>query len=337
MTENEILAYIAGIMDGDGSFSICRKKDKKAFNLLHFPFIQFGSLEKNTLEFLKNHWKGSIITQKSHVNKNGKVKKEFFHWRLEKSGRCQPFLESVIPYLEIKKERAEFLLDYIKRNPFKRGSNRLDPGVVASRERDYLKMQEFNDEKTFSINVVRARKTYSEDVVFWAYFAGLLDTDGSFSIKKEKTSRYSPQILLTQTDVRGINKIRKNCPFGAVCFVTAKSTQMGGCYRFGIYSVAEIKILIPKLLPYLRRKNLQALELLKFCNEKQNVSHRQAGVPEEELKFREECYQNVCNLNKYGVYKPSLIDLEAREGDRAQGESQRERLSEMGSKEHAIV
>jgi len=54
--------------------------------------------------------------------------------------------------------------------------------------------------------------------------------------------------------------------------------------------------------------------------------------------FREQCYQEICNLNKYGVYKPSLIDLEAQKmGDRAEGKCRGERLSEKASKEDAIV
>ena len=45
----------------------------------------------------------------------------------------------------------------------------------------------------------------------------------------------------------------------------------------------------------------------------------------------------IVYCGKYGVYKPSLIDLEAREGDRAEGESHGERLNEMDSKECAKV
>lgn len=47
------------------------------------------------------------------------------------------------------------------------------------------------------------------------------------------------------------------------------------------------------------------------------------------------------SLNKYGVYKPSLIDLETVAsnvaGDRAEGESHRERLSEKAPIGDAIV
>lgn len=337
MTENEKLAYIAGMMDGDGSFSLCRRTNPKGKNYLFFPYIQFGSLKKEMISDLKEKWGGSIVFRPDRIGKDGIKRNPFYWWRLEKNGKCQPFLEAIIPYLEIKKERALFLLNYIKRNPFKRGSNPLSLEVLASRENDYLRMQEFNNEKTFGRNAVKATKCISQDSLFWAYFAGLLDTDGSFSIKKEKNNRYVAQVLLTQTDIRGINKIRKNCPFGSLFLVKAKSTKLGRCYRFGVYRKEEMELMLPYLIPFLHTKKKQAEEILKFCQEKKTITHRRGGTPIEELNFREECYQNVCNLNKYGVYKPSLIDLEAREGDRAEGESHRERLSEMDSKEYATV
>ena len=51
---------------------------------------------------------------------------------------------------------------------------------------------------------------------------------------------------------------------------------------------------------------------------------------EDQKMLRDNFYNKMKNLNKYGVYKPSLIDLEAQEqGNKAEGESHRERLNEM--------
>jgi hypothetical protein len=50
--------------------------------------------------------------------------------------------------------------------------------------------------------------------------------------------------------------------------------------------------------------------------------HRQASIPLKQLEFREKMYQELCHINKYGVYKPSLIDLEAHVvGDRAEAKA----------------
>jgi hypothetical protein len=83
------------------------------------------------------------------------------------------------------------------------------------------------------------------------------------------------------------------------------------------------------------KENAQVL--LNFCQNFSPVKHRQASVPKEELDIRENFYQELIHLNKYGIYKSSLIDLEAPRGDRAEDESHGERLSEKTSKEDAIV
>lgn len=337
MVQEEDLAYVGGLMDGDGSFSLCRRVNHKGVNLLHYPLIQFGTLNSKVAEMLKDSFGGTCSHSATHIKKDGIVRRDFYRWNLQKSGKCLPFLEKVIPYLEIKKDRAEFLMDFIKRNPFKRGSVPLDEKTVFSRENDYLKMKEFNDERTFRRNLVKQTRNITTDVFFWPYLAGLLDTDGSFSIKKEKTGRFSAQILLTQTDIRGINKIRRNIPFGTIFLVKAKTTQLGACYRFGIYRKEELKEILPLIIPYIQVKKRQAEMLLNFCKNQNVVLHRRGGMPKEELDFRENCYKSILMLNKYGVFKPSLIDLEAQAGDRAEGESRGERLSEMASKEDAIV
>jgi hypothetical protein len=58
-------------------------------------------------------------------------------------------------------------------------------------------------------------------------------------------------------------------------------------------------------------KKEQASVLINYCCNRVNTSYNRAGIPSEELKFREECHQKIKQINKYGVYKPNLIDLEA--------------------------
>lgn len=336
MDQEEKLAYMSGLMDGDGSFTLARRTNKKGINLLYYPLIQMGSLKKDTLEIIQKKFGGRIHLKKSHLKKDGSLRRDFYRWRIEKSAFCIPFLEKIIPSLEIKKDRAQFLLDFIKRNPFKRGVV-LEKDILLSRQSDYIKMKEFNDERSFKRPLIKQSKKFTDDNLFWAYFAGLLDTDGSFSIKKETGRRYTGQILLSMTDIRGINKIRKNCPCGTVFLVNAETTKLGACYRYGIYRREEIINILPKIIPFLTNKKNQAEMLLNFCENQKIILHRRAGMPKEELIFRETCYQHMMHLNKYGVLKPTLIDLEARQGDRAEGESHGERLSEMATKVDAIV
>lgn len=318
MNHEEELAYIGGLMDGDGSFSLTRKKGKKDQSCLYVPLVQYGSLSKQAVEFLKEKLGGSYSLQKSHTKKDGSLRRDFYHWRIS-NAKCISLIDELSPYLEIKKERAEFLKSYILRNPFKRGSVRLSKEVLESREKDYFIMKNLNDERTLEKSLIKQSKIITENKFFWAYFSGLLDSDGSFSIKKEKTGRYTAQILLTMTDIRSINKIRKNIFLGTVFPIKAKSTRLGKCYRYGVYRRKEISLLLPYVIPFLRIKKEQAKILLEFCNDQKIVAHRRNGIPLDEKNFRQLCYEKIIMLNKYGVYKPSLIDLEAQAGDRAEG------------------
>lgn len=313
--EEEImnLAYMAGVMDGDGSFSLIRRSSIKGQSPIYYPVIQLANSFKGLIEFFKEKFGGTSAMKKANISPKGIHRKDSHQWKLEKSNSCTPFLDKIIPFLVVKQERAKFLRDYIEKNPFKRGSNRLSLELLAQREKDYWKMREFNEEGTMK-QVLSKRK---KSLYFWPYMAGLMDTDGSFSIRKEISKNkmtstfYSPIISLSMIDPRGFNHIQHNFSGGKIKVIKAKTCREGICYRFVISSADQAIEFIENCLPYLKVKPQAAKVLLDFCKNKGFVSYRRKGTPEEFLKFREQCYQDLCSLNKYGVYKPTLIDLEA--------------------------
>lgn len=328
------MAYLAGAFDGDGSFSLIKKVEDLNRSPLYYPFIQFGSNGLELPELLKKKFNGNIVTRKPHKAKEGFQRKEFFTFRVEKAPKCKPFLEKIIPYLRIKKERANALLDYINENPFKRGSRKLDKEVIARRERAYIKIRCMNDARNVNESLARQvfNKSAHQDELFWPYVAGLMDTDGSFSINAH---RYVPTISLSMVDIKGISYIKSQFGEGCVNVITAKTCQTGVCYRWYTKKLSTCIAFLVNIIPYLRTKKENAETLLQFCREKKPTLHRRSGVSIEETQKREFYHQKLCCLNKYGIYKPSLIDLEAqKQGDRGQAginAVQPERLSEMAS------
>ena len=311
--ENMTLAYVAGVLDGDGSFSIIKKIENALRSPLYYPVIQLANASKELVEMFQEKFGGSFFTRKARELKDGGKRKPSHQWKLEKSNSCLPFLEKIIPHLVVKQERAKFLKEFISKNPFKRGSNKLSEDILMNRESDYLKMRQFNDEGT-------RNKPFPKKIscpTFWAYVAGLMDTDGSFSIRKEiskthmKSPCYSPIISLSMIDPRAFGHILNNFKGGSVKIVKAKTCREGTCYRFVISSSDQVIKFLSECAPYLRVKKKNAETLLRFCKNRCHVSYRKIGIPKEELDFREQCYQELCSLNKYGVYKPTLIDLEA--------------------------
>jgi hypothetical protein len=320
-----LMAYLAGVMDGDGSFSLLRLK-KGSKNYLYAPMLQCASWRLEFIHLLKETFGGNLVKGKMHINKKGEETHALTYWKLRSNRNCLGALLELKPYLRIKKNRASNLLAFIKFSKFVRGKQ-LGEDVLIIRESQYDESIRENSWEFACRKIFKPDINDSEEVS-WSYIAGIWDTDGSFSIKKQVSNkgthvinpRYLPVISLGMTDTRAINYVMAIFPEGKLYNPKNAYTKYKTHYQFGIYTKNECVSFLTKIIPYLRSKKQNALELLKFCKESRNTGYCKAGIPKEELQFREECYQNLCHLNKYGVYKPSLIDLETRRGDRAEAE-----------------
>lgn len=335
MKENNVLiAYIAGVMDGDGSFSVGKLGTSR--NPLYFPMLQCTSC-LNFIDILKETFGGSIHTYKKRLKKNGDLGRLIRKWSIRSFCNVKPVLEAVIPFLRIKKERAEFLLKFIDSHVFIRGKI-LSAEDIAIRESFYLKMIQFNDWKSCNGTITKKLcSKNSEDPCFWSYIAGIMDTDGSFSLKKQVINkgthvinpRYIPIISLSMTDISSINFIRENCTFGKLCIPKNIWTNSGIHYQFSIFRKQECIEFLRKIIPFLKSKKSQAETLLYFFQNVCNVKYCKGGIPSEELIFRESVYQHMIQLNQYGVSKSSLMDLKLppddAEDNKAEGASHRER------------
>lgn len=329
MSEDIKLAYFAGALDGDGSFSLIKGTSSAAISPLYYPMVQFANAKKEIVDLFHAEFGGSLSFRKAYVAKDGFERQPSYQWKLEKSVKCLPFLETIIPYLIIKKERALFLRDYIINNPFIRGSNRLSDSALMNRERAYIKMRSFNDNPDVNGELYsKSKRNDSMDSSFWAYVAGIMDTDGSFSLKKEnrtsggsKSPVYTSTILLTMTDCRAIYYIMNNFVGGNMMIVKAKTATNGFCYRFSITSRKISISFLKRCIPFLTIKKNVAQKLLEFC-ESFKGSNGRSGISSQELCVREKYYSEVRELNKYGVSKFPLIGLKPlpdnAEGNKAQ-------------------
>ena len=318
-----LMAYLAGVMDGDGSFSLLRLK-KGSKNPLYAPMLQCAAWRLEFIHLLKETFGGNLVKGKMHINKKGEETHALTCWKLRSNKNCLTPIQELIPFLKIKKDRADFLLGFVEGSFYKKGLS-LTENELILRNKWYEGMIKYNSWMYTHRDILKVYHNDSEEIS-WSYIAGIWDTDGSFSIKKQVLNkgtevinpRYLPVISLSMTDTRAINYILSVFPFGKIYNPKNAYTSNKDHFQFGIYTKSLCIEFLIKIIPYLRSKKQNALELLKFCQNSKNTGYCKDGIPKEELKFREECYQNLCHLNKYGVLKPSLIDLEARWGDRGQ-------------------
>jgi hypothetical protein len=315
------MAYAAGVMDGDGSFGIGKLKTNA--NPLYFPLLQLQNHDEEMLRKMISLFGGTFVTGKLLKCMDGSFGKNRFRWRLRSSANVIPALEQLIPFLKVKKDRAQFLLEFSKSFTFVRGAI-LTPEKLADRERSYLKMIQYNDWTSFDNNIsLKLAKKNTSDPIFWSYMAGIMDTDGSFSIKRQNKNkgthvinpRYLPVISLSMCDTRSINYLRENCYLGKLYMPKNRSCKGGFHYQYGIYSRDESIIFLENIIPFLRFKKENARQLLEFCQKYKQTKYCLEGIPKEELDFREKCYQNLISLNKYGVYKSPLIVLKTLPGN----------------------
>jgi hypothetical protein len=350
MNRNIRLAYLAGALDGDGSFSLIKGTSHSSVSPLYYPCIQLANANKEIVDLFSAEFNGGQGMRKSYIGKDGSKRSISHYWRLDKAPRCLPLLEAIVDYLIVKKQRAEFLRDYIINNPFVRGSNKLSDALLVNREKSYLKMRSFNDTPcTNGALFSLSHRKDSADELFWSYVAGLMDTDGSFSLKREnRTTKtgsvnyiFCPMVLLTMADCRAIYCLMNNFIGGSMFVVKAKTATNGFCYRFSINSKKNVQKFLERIIPFLCVKKEAAIELLNFCKTKFSSS-RKKGLSADEILFRETVYEKIKELN-YGVYKSSLIDLKLLPGDAGDNKAQAAKAcsvnvaSEKTSKEDAVL
>lgn len=304
MKKEEILmAYLAGAMDGDGSFSICKSMQGDR-SPLYYPVIQLSNACEKIIDVLKETFGGRKHERQPYIAKDGGSRRTNYHWMIQRQTSCLPMLEKIIPYLILKKERAEHLMKFILDNPFKRGSTRIDQKTLENREASYLKMRGFNDERIITKNLTRYHaKKDNDSEVFWSYMAGLMDTDGSFTISKRKSPThmvsplYSVLIQLTSIDIKCINHILENFQGGKVRLRKGKNCKTGFCYRFVLTNTENVARFCKKIMPFLVLKKRQAEIMINFCENKKEIKYCKGGISELELEFREKCREEIIKLN----------------------------------------
>jgi hypothetical protein len=157
-------AYVAGIMDADGCFMIFKHKRKtknrstkratvfpknvEQWAYSYLPGVKIGMIEPEAINFVMNDM-GFGHMNIDGARKNRPNSKPIYHWYMRNKEHLIPFLEGIIPYLKVKKNRAELLLNFSKylmtqKNPGYRG---VPQSELDYREEIYRKIRELNGNK----------------------------------------------------------------------------------------------------------------------------------------------------------------------------------------------
>lgn len=127
-----LLAYIAGIIDGEGCIMI------HSTNLVR---VSVKNTNEWLVKFLKMNFGGCLVYSK-HSWGNLRSK-PIWNWAVD-SKKASEFLQLILPYLQIKRPQAELAISFQKRRIRKGRAKRLTPEIRMLDDIDKSLMHKMN-------------------------------------------------------------------------------------------------------------------------------------------------------------------------------------------------
>jgi hypothetical protein len=140
MNHREKLAYLAGIIDGEGSLLLWMNKSSNQrgqFNLR----VNVTSTDKCLVDWIFQNFGGSIYECNSPSRKSQPNWKKQYVWQINRPEMLQ-FLKEIHPFLIIKKERCEIAIRF--RETFAKRQRRVSKDSFDLRLSLYEQMKHLN-------------------------------------------------------------------------------------------------------------------------------------------------------------------------------------------------
>jgi len=135
----EELAYTAGIVDGEGSVGIGHN-EKSSKNLYYGVFVSVTNTAEWLTQWLQLTHGGSVHPYQ-HPNPKYKLA---YKWSLHGVAAAE-FLESILPYLHLKRPQAELAIKFQKQKKLHANHHILyDQRELVLQEADYILMASLN-------------------------------------------------------------------------------------------------------------------------------------------------------------------------------------------------
>ena len=134
-------AYLAGILDGEGHFSIVHIPNIRRYR----PFLGLMTTSVPLVNWITTNI-GGYVYDRSHQPSHKKHWKDRYEWRLESSA-IEHVTNLVLPYLVIKKSHAEIMLSF--RKTFSGPGKRPSEETTQLRNSLFLQMKKLNS-RTFA-------------------------------------------------------------------------------------------------------------------------------------------------------------------------------------------
>ncbi len=152
--DNElIIAYLAGIIDGEGTIRITEGKVKgKNWKNIYNCSIRVGMTEPEPLLLLYEVFGGALNIEKRTGNS-----RDIYRWAATGNKIAPPIIKRLLPYLIVKKEQAETVLEFVENFKLFNGKNTPDE-EYEKRVYYFKKLKELKNGKDYSEYVNRKKQ-----------------------------------------------------------------------------------------------------------------------------------------------------------------------------------
>lgn len=246
--DTNLLSYLAGLTDADGSIYITLVKKIKSYR----PTLSICNADHKLIFFLKSIFGGSIYVR----NKDKDKWKLNYAWKVSLN-KALRIIKLLLPYLKIKKAQAEIaiLANGLKNSP-----------KIESLRKKCCRLNA-RGEKAIKQTKIKRELCFDKDDLFYSYLAGLIDADGSISICSHgKLRQFISSVYLYSCNFLPIKILTDN--FGGSFRLkktgaARNNPNWRGCYEWRLIKKKADEF-IEKLLPYLRIKKRQAKLVMKL-------------------------------------------------------------------------
>jgi len=276
-------AWLAGVIDGEGSIYISRVKVKHSKR--GFVYTAYLSASNSNYEFVA---KVRDVIGRGYV---GIKKEKRLDWRdgCEYKGSAsilRGILPQILPHLVIKREVAKRMLEFLEyvQTNSPDGLEETPPGYYERLDWLYWRVKEVNQKGKDSpdTNLIsssfnpnkrrpgnRVKNCRSMDGLERAWLAGVIDGEGSISLSKvfDRAYRrgffYRPQLLVSNSNRLFLIRIAEIVGEGTVH--RAKKGGSGAKTRWEyVASAGVLRAILPQIIPYLIVKREHALKMLEY-------------------------------------------------------------------------
>jgi len=296
---SEQAAYIAGIIDGEGTIGIAKGKDTKAKRGISYRlFVSVANTDHKLLDWLQQtDGAGTIVfNDRSSFNKKWSP---IWKWTISSCASAQ-LLNRILPWLVMKKPQAELALEFYSRLDVRSGN-----GCLGLTENQY-EYRTAAYEKMRSLKTQQSPLPIQEGILTqekYAYLAGIVDGEGCISIVRRKTYRgnrrpvYNSMLMIANTQRCLIDWLQRATGFdGSVYVQKTRKAQHRPCWNWTI-RMKRCGAMLQNILPYLVIKADQAKLALEF-NSRARRSPGSIGLNEGERAYQRWAYETMKSMKK---------------------------------------